>query len=178
MDDGATPELDELHQDMQDSAADMAEILAGQGLPAQFDQEGVESLETFLAGQDPDQALANPMLVMGAGAFLGTVMQRRVGGLWTHDPTSETFAGQFVLELDNDSIVWPMERVAKRLVNGPEDALPAYAWYFGRANLDTGGDGDDVEHAVTQQAPATQPPATHPAKRGPMAKLMDRLRGN
>ncbi|HEV8239963.1 MAG TPA: hypothetical protein VGS57_11395, partial [Thermoanaerobaculia bacterium] len=65
------------------------------------------------------------------GAYTGEVIRRAVGGTWSGDDPDPEGEINIELQLADGSIVWPVQRVMKRLANGAEDALAPYAAALG-----------------------------------------------
>ncbi|MFI7322740.1 hypothetical protein [Streptomyces venezuelae] len=69
--------------------------------------------------------------LFGLGCYVGETIRLSLGGDWEvedADPGSEL---EVRLRLADDSIVWPVQRVIKRLRNGPEDSVVTYAVFLG-----------------------------------------------
>jgi hypothetical protein len=64
------------------------------------------------------------VLVAGFGAYVGEVMRRQRGGGWGEVTTDgETFTA---VQLAGGNIVWPHDKVRKRLLLGAEHSLVGY----------------------------------------------------
>jgi hypothetical protein len=65
------------------------------------------------------------------GAYVGEVVRRDVGGEWEADDEDEQAELNLALRLPDDSVVWPVQRAIKRMRNGAEDGIVAYAVALG-----------------------------------------------
>ena len=71
--------------------------------------------------------------LFGFGCYVGEVFVRNRGGRWrlTAETPMRDFAGMpFVIELPDGEWCNPMDKVVKRLDNGPEDDLPYFYRLF------------------------------------------------
>jgi hypothetical protein len=69
--------------------------------------------------------------VFSLGAYIGEVIIRAKGGAWRgndEDPQAEI---NIELVLPDGAVCWPIQRVMKRIKNGPEDGIPAYGLGMG-----------------------------------------------
>ena len=65
------------------------------------------------------------------GAYVGEVIQRRLGGDWMADDNDPAGEVNLMLRLSDGTVLWPVQRVIKRLTNGHEDGIAAYGAAFG-----------------------------------------------
>jgi hypothetical protein len=82
-----------------------------------------EVCEAFLRGDPPPDVRHS--MVMALGAYLGELMVRNGQGHWSHDANLE----QPVVEMPNGLRGYPLNKVAKRLEQGPEHNLFQFYWY-------------------------------------------------
>lgn len=67
------------------------------------------------------------MKLFAIGSYVGETIKRENGGEWLtndKDPNGEI---NISVKLPNGSIIWPVQRSMKRLQNGSEDGIYAYA---------------------------------------------------
>ena len=64
--------------------------------------------------------------LFAAGAYVGEVLRRSLGGDWQADPSDPDSEMGLSLVLANGTTVWPVERVMKRFANGRDDSIAAY----------------------------------------------------
>jgi hypothetical protein len=64
--------------------------------------------------------------VLALGAYVGEAIRRAQGGQWFLDPDRPNDIFHIQLRLDDGLCMWPMQRVWKRITNGPEDCLAHY----------------------------------------------------
>jgi hypothetical protein len=62
---------------------------------------------------------------------VGEVIRRSVGGKWSGDDSDPEAEVNVELHLPDGSVVWPVQRVMKRLQGGPEEGIAAYAAALG-----------------------------------------------
>jgi len=75
-----------------------------------------------VSGSPLSQALGQ--ICFGLGAYIGNTLIRNVGGDWNVGEDDEI---GIEVSLDNGNTCWPVQRVMKRLKNGPEDNVYHYA---------------------------------------------------
>lgn len=64
--------------------------------------------------------------LFAAGAYVGEVLRRSLGGEWQPDASDPDGEMGLSLVLANSTTVWPVERVMKRFTNGRQDSIAAY----------------------------------------------------
>ena len=64
--------------------------------------------------------------LFAAGAYVGEVLRRALGGEWQPDSSDPDSEIGLSLVLSNGTTVWPVQRVMKRYANGREDSIAAY----------------------------------------------------
>ena len=65
-------------------------------------------------------------IVFGLGSYVGEALRKNLGGEWIGDDNDPQAEINVSLKLGDGSIVWPIQRVMKRLRNGREDGIAAY----------------------------------------------------
>lgn len=132
-----------LREDLDRAASWIAEALSSSGYVADFSPSSLWSIDRFFDEQSkrgrPRRGglLANNLgsRVFALGAYTGEVVRRHAGGDWhcnEDDPRGEI---NVQLVLPDGGIIWPVQRVMKRLRNGAEDGIAAYGAALG---LDVG----------------------------------------
>jgi hypothetical protein len=62
---------------------------------------------------------------------VGEVIRRNRGGVWRADDEDPEGEINVALELPDGSVIWPVQRVMKRCVNGAEDGIAVYGLVLG-----------------------------------------------
>ncbi len=62
---------------------------------------------------------------------MGEAFRRRLGGDWMADDDDPAGEVNVILRLPDGTVIWPVQRVLKRLTNGPEDGLAFYGAALG-----------------------------------------------
>jgi hypothetical protein len=126
-----------------EDAASMAERIAtaltSSGYRADFSPASLWDIDRFFDEQsDKGRPRRGGLLadetgarLFALGAYTGEVIRRAVGGTWSADDADPEGEINIELQLADGSIVWPVQRVMKRLANGAEDALAPYAAALG-----------------------------------------------
>lgn len=123
--------MDELLEDIQADATTIQLNLLRAGYVADFTPASLAAIDRFLddaivdGAPRPDGLLGMSLMhrvTSALGAYIGEVVRRDLGGTWRGelddpDPT---------LELPGGRVVWPMQRVGKRVAYGSVDGLEAY----------------------------------------------------
>jgi hypothetical protein len=116
-------------------AADwMAKSLTGWGYKADFSLESLKDVDRFIDEEAPDGKpkpgghLAQQFgaHIFGLGAYLGETIRRQGDGQWEgndHDTYPEVTLS---VRLKSGAVLWPTQRVLKRLEYGPENGLYPY----------------------------------------------------
>jgi hypothetical protein len=116
------------------SAEWIAEALSSSGYKADFSLESLKEIDRFIDEQapngkpKPDGLLAEDLgaRVFAIGSYVGAVVLRNNGGEWIgndNDPEAEI---NIEVQLKNGTVLWPVQRVMKRLRNGNEDGIYIY----------------------------------------------------
>lgn len=122
--------------DILKSAEWIAKALSSSGYKADFSIESLKEIDRFIDEQapngipKPDGLLGTDLgsRVFAIGGYVGEVIRRNVGGEWEgKDETSEDEVN-IAIHLKNDTTIWPVQRVMKRLKNGSEDGIYVYGY--------------------------------------------------
>jgi len=128
-----------IFEDLDSSAAWIAKALASSGYRTDFSAASLWEVDRFLDEQAPGGKPTRWGLLsrdlgtrlFSLGAYVGEVVRREVGGEWhadDDDPSAEVNAS---VRLPDGSVIWPVQRVMKRLRNGEEDGIAVYASVLG-----------------------------------------------
>jgi hypothetical protein len=126
-----------------DNALRMAELVAAaltkDGYDADFTPASLWEIDRFFDEQtrkgEPRRwgllARDTSLRLFSIGAYVGEVVRRDVGGEWEGDDADEQPELNLALRLVDDGLVWPVQRAIKRMRNGAEDGIVAYAVALG-----------------------------------------------
>jgi hypothetical protein len=116
-------------------AADwMAKSLAGWGYKADFSLESLKDVDRFIDEGAPDgkpkpgSHLAQQFgaQIFGLGAYVGETIRRQGEGQWEGNDRDTWPEVTLAVRLKSGTVLWPTQRVLKRLENGPENGLYPY----------------------------------------------------
>jgi hypothetical protein len=119
------------------SARWIASELSASGYNADFSFESLREVDRYIDDNTtdgeprPDTLLAlKPVPVaLSLGSYLGEVIRRKTGGEWVASAAAVEDPFLLELHLEDGLIMWPMQRIGKRIRNGAVDSLPAYAQF-------------------------------------------------
>ena len=128
-----------LKQDIDKSADWIARALRSSNYRANFTPQSLWDVDIFFDDHSRDGAPKPGGLLsqqMGArlfalGAYVGEVIRRGVGGEWQTDDSDPQGEINVALKLPDGSLIWPVQRVMKRLKNGSEDGIAVYGSALG-----------------------------------------------
>jgi hypothetical protein len=118
-------------------AADwMAKALSSSGYKADFTLDSLKEVDRFVDDQAPG---GNPKpggllsdhlgaRIFALGAYVGEVIRRQGEGQWRGDDNDPKGEINLAIQLKSGTIFWPMQRIMKRIKNGPEDGIYAYGF--------------------------------------------------
>jgi hypothetical protein len=118
-------------------AADwMAKALSSSGYRADFTLDSLKEVDRFVDEQAPGGkpkpgGLLSQQFgarVFALGAYVGESIRRQGQGEWQGDDTDPQAEINVAVRLKSGTIFWPMQRIVKRIKNGPEDGIYAYAF--------------------------------------------------
>jgi hypothetical protein len=124
-----------LKEDIEKGSVWISQALNTSGYKADFSKESLSEVERFFTehtkeGKPVEGGLlsedtGNRLFCLGA--YVGETLRKITGGEWGTDDADPEGELNSTLKLPNGTIIWPMQRVAKRLINGPEDSIKDYA---------------------------------------------------
>jgi hypothetical protein len=121
-------------RDAVDAADWMATSLAGWGYKADFSLESLKEVDRFIDEETPDgKPKAGGHLaqhfgtqIFGLSAYLGETIRRQGDGQWEGNDRDTYPEVTLAVRLKSGAVVWPTQRVLKRLEYGSEDGLYTY----------------------------------------------------
>ena len=121
-------------KDAVEAAEWMAKTLSSSGYKADFTLESLKEVDRFVDDQAPrGKPKAGGLLsdhsgtrIFALGAYVGEVIRRQGGGQWRGDDNDPKGEINLAIQLKSGTIFWPMQRIMKRIKNGPEDGIYAY----------------------------------------------------
>jgi hypothetical protein len=112
----------------------ISKVLSGSGYRADFTLQSLKEIDRFFDEQSPG-GVAKPggllsqqlgTRIFAIGGYVGEVVRRKAGGTWQGDDHDARAEMDIYIQLKSGTVFWPIQRVMKRLKNGPEDSLYAY----------------------------------------------------
>jgi hypothetical protein len=131
--------MGKLKQDIDERADWIARALRSSNYRTNFTPQSLWDIDLFFDDHGQNGApkaggLLSEQLgprLFALGAYVGEVIRRSVGGEWQTDDADPRGEINVALKLPDGSVIWPVQRVMKRLKNGPEDAIAAYGHLCG-----------------------------------------------
>lgn len=123
-----TPTLDE---DIHTACEWVAMALNSSGYKADYAIESMKEIDRFIDEQSGENGIISRVrgkILFSLGCYVGETVIRLYGGKWhtdDNDPAGEINAS---VELDNGTVIFPIQRVIKRYRNGSEDGIYAYVY--------------------------------------------------
>lgn len=105
--------------------------LNSSGYKADYTLESMKEIDRFIDEQSGENGIISRgrgKILFSLGCYVGETVIRLYGGKWhtdDNDPAGEINAS---VELDNNTVIFPMQRVIKRYQNGSEDGIYAYVY--------------------------------------------------
>lgn len=123
-----------LKEDIPASAEWISTALISSGYKADFSMDSLKEIERFFnehsqEGEPVPGGLLSESLgsrLFALGSYVGEVIRRSMGGEWITDDSDPDGEINITLQLSNGGLIWPGQKVMKRLKNGPEDSIAAY----------------------------------------------------
>jgi hypothetical protein len=122
-----------IYEDIATAADAVAEELTGHGYALDFSLDSLREVDRFFddnsaPGIDKDDSLLADRLgpwMFSLGAYAGEVVRREIGGRWRWEGADDDKAAATDTELVliDDSMIFPFQRMWKRLMNGPVDSI-------------------------------------------------------
>lgn len=123
-----------LKQDIGEAADQIARALRSSNYRANFSPQSLWDIDLFFDDHSENGApKANGLLsqqlgarLFALGGYVGETIRRNYGGEWHADDADPNGEINISLKLPDGSMIWPVQRVMKRLKNGPEDGIAVY----------------------------------------------------
>ena len=122
------PAAPTLMEDIPKAARWLEEAMTSSGYVLDGTLESFRELDRFIDEQKRPGGLLDGTVgskLFGMGAYVGQTLIARLGGRWETDDRDPQGEVNIAVTLSSGT-VWPVQRVMKRLSNGPEDSLYAY----------------------------------------------------
>lgn len=122
------PTLDE---DIHTACEWVAMALNSSGYKADYTVESMKEIDRFIDEQSGENGIISRgrgKILFSLGCYVGETVIRLYGRKWhtdDNDPAGEINAS---VELDNNTVIFPIQRVIKRYQNGNEDGIYAYVY--------------------------------------------------
>lgn len=113
----------------------IAVALRSSGYKADFSVESLREIDRFLDDHSvngkpkPGGLLAEQTgaRLFALGAYVGEVLRRSLDGTWHGDDADPEAEINIEVHFGPDAKIWPVQKIMKRFVNGPEDSIYPYA---------------------------------------------------
>jgi hypothetical protein len=123
-------------KDAKEAAEWIATALSSSGYKADFTLESFKEIDRFVDDQTQNGRPRRGGLlaenfgarVFALGAYVGEVIRRLGEGQWHGDDSDPDAEINIEVRLKSAGIIWPMQRVIKRIKNGREDGIYAYGY--------------------------------------------------
>ena len=125
-----------IYDDIATAATSIAGELTRHGYHLDFSVESLAEVDRFLdENSTPETAESGSLLsdrlgqwLFALGSYSGEVVRHALGGRWRWEGADDDRAASTDTELvlPDGSIIWPLQRVWKRLMNGAEDSVAAW----------------------------------------------------
>lgn len=123
-----------LLEDLKSQSAWIAKALQSSGYRADFSLESLREIDRFFedhssCGNPKSGGLLSQSLgsrLFALGAYVGEVLIRANGGNWRTNDTDPDGELNVEVVLPDGGIIWPVQRMLKRLKNGAEDGIYSY----------------------------------------------------
>lgn len=114
----------------------VSQALTASGYRADFTIESLKEIDRFFdeqtaKGKPKRRSLLSDQTgqrIFALGAYTGEVIVRNYGGEWYADEQDPYGEMNIAVHLPTGHIIWPMQRMIKRMKNGKEDSIYAYGW--------------------------------------------------
>lgn len=120
-----------LYEDIHTAYEWVAMALNSSGYKADYTIESMKEIDRFIDEQSGENGIISRgrgKILFSLGCYVGETVIRLYGGKWhtdDNDPEGEINAS---VELDNGTVIFPIQRVIKRYQNGSEDGIYAYVY--------------------------------------------------
>lgn len=130
-----------LRQDIDTAAEWVAKALRSSNYRANFSPQSLWDIDLFFDdhsenGAPKPKGLLSEHLgsrLFSLGAYVGEVVRRGIGGQWQTDDSDSKREINIALKLPDGSVIWPVQRIMKRLKNGPVEGIAGYGAALGLA---------------------------------------------
>lgn len=130
----APTEQNTLKDDINKGSTWISSALNSSGYKADYSIESLKEIDRFFDehvenGEPKKGGLLSESLnsrMFSLGAYVGETLINNYGGKWSYDENDPTDEFKVQVILSDGAIIWPMQRVMKRLKNGKEDSIYGY----------------------------------------------------
>lgn len=126
-----------LYEDIHTACEWVVMALNSSGYKADYTLESMKEIDRFIEEQSGENGIISRgrgKILFSLGCYVGETVIRLYGGKWhtdDNDPQGEINAS---VELDNGTVICPIQRVIKRYQNGSEDGIYAYVYVLSPDN--------------------------------------------
>jgi len=128
-----------LKEDIAKGSQWISSALKASGYNADFSANSLAEVERFFNENSKDGSPVPTGLLsedvgnrlFSLGSYVGEVIRRSSGGEWITDDSDHQGEMSVVLKTSDGTIIWPMQRMMRRLKNGAEDSIIDYGVSLG-----------------------------------------------
>lgn len=120
-----------LSEDINTACEWVVMALNSSGYKADYTLESMKEIDRFLDEQSGENGIISRgrgKILFSLGCYVGETVIRLYGGKWHTDDNDLQGEINASVELDNGTVIFPMQRVIKRFRNGSEDGIYAYVY--------------------------------------------------
>jgi hypothetical protein len=131
--------MGKLAEDIRTSSDWIVRALRSSNYRATFTPQSLWDIDLFFDdhskdGEPKPRGLLSQQMgyrLFALGSYVGEVIRRSIGGEWLTADSNPQGEIDITLKLPDGSLIWPVQRMMKRLKNGPEDGIAAYGLMCG-----------------------------------------------
>lgn len=120
-----------LEEDIHSACEWVVTALNSSAYKADYTLESMKEIDRFFDEQSGEGGIISKgrgRIIFAIGSYIGETVIRLFGGKWLTDDSDPQGEITAAVQLDNGTVIFPMQRVIKRYQNGSEDGIYAYVY--------------------------------------------------
>lgn len=120
-----------LEEDIHSACEWVVMALNSSGYKADYTLESMKEIDRFFDEQSGEGGIISKgrgRIIFAIGSYIGETVIRLYGGKWITDDSDPQGEISAAVQLDNGTIIVPMQRAIRRYQNGSEDSIYAYVY--------------------------------------------------
>lgn len=120
-----------LEEDIHSACEWVVTALNSSAYKADYTLESMKEIDRFFDEQSGENGIISKgrgRIIFAIGSYIGETVIRLFGGKWLTDDSDPQGEITAAVQLDNGTVIFPMQRVIKRYQNGSEDGIYAYVY--------------------------------------------------